>query len=140
MTAIELRNQLRHKLRATRNLYGLVGNDKFEQTYDQASDSEKLQIQAAIAGNDQVTLSKILRSIVTKDLEMTPMRELRKLAQYLGVQHYSTMTKYSLLINIRRFQEAKSHNEKSTIDRHCQGHGDTSSASTDQAKADPSTH
>lgn len=87
----------RNQLLLSRNLYTAVNSCAFGEAYDIATDVQRKLIWTHLEKKEHKSLSQLIRKILRTDLADLATRELRQIAQELGIQHYSILPKASLL-------------------------------------------
>lgn len=87
----------RNQLLLSRNLHTAVNNCAFGEAYDAATDEQRKLIWSFLEKKESKLLSHLVRKILRTDLAELATRDLRQIAQELGIQYYSILPKASLL-------------------------------------------
>lgn len=99
-TVQDCRSLVHNKLLLYRSLHNLINTTIFEMAYLKATEQEKEQIWQYIEKEERDRLAQLIKQINYEDITQLPMKDLRKLAQELGVKNYAMLTKMSLLSDI----------------------------------------
>ncbi len=96
----------RNQLLISRNLHTAVNNCAFGEAYDAATAEQRKLIWSQLEKKEYKSLSQLVRKILRTDLANLATRELRQIAQELGIQHYSILPKASLLSAITQKEKS----------------------------------
>lgn len=87
----------RNQLLMSRNLHTAVNNCAFGEAYDAATEEQRKLIWTYLEKKEYKSLTQLVRKILRTDLADLATRDLRQIAQDLGIQYYSILPKASLL-------------------------------------------
>jgi nitrogenase subunit NifH len=108
-TLVDVQLALADRINALRCVQRIVLSEEFRAIFTASSDDEKDLVVSYIEKADRKLLeSWIKNQVISKsELEDLPIRDLRTLAQQVGVANYSQLSKHQLVIQIRARTNAR---------------------------------
>jgi hypothetical protein len=94
---IDLPSIIREELLRLRSIDRILHTENYSEAWLKASHQERTEAHRLVLLRDSKGLAKWIKGILYWDLLERPVRELRKLAQQLGIKNYHILTKSELL-------------------------------------------